>query len=69
MQAARNDERAADEGLPDPRLNPMVNPRLGKNLGRWANVYYTTPPERREQAVLELVRELEGAPEAVPGYS
>ena len=50
-----------DDGLPDPRLNPMINPRLGKNLGRWANVYYTTPPEKREQAVLELVRELEGA--------
>ena len=66
MQAARNDERAVDEGLPDPRLNPMVNPRLGRNLGRWANVYYTTPPERREQAVLELVRELEGAQGAVP---
>jgi len=40
----------------------MINPRLGKNLGRWANVYYTTPAERRDQAVLELVRELEDLP-------
>lgn len=29
-------------------------------MGRWAEVYFTSPPERREQAVLELVRELEG---------
>jgi hypothetical protein len=28
-------------------------------MGRWAEVYYTNPPEKREQAVLELVRELE----------
>jgi hypothetical protein len=54
-------QKDIEHSLPDPRLNPMINPRLGKNLGRWANVYYTTPPEKREQAVLELVRELEGA--------
>jgi hypothetical protein len=59
---ARRDEPKVDEGLPDPRLNPLINPRLGRNLGRWAHVYYTTPPEKREQAVLELVRELENAP-------
>ncbi len=28
-------------------------------MGRWAEVYFTSPPERREQAVLELLRELE----------
>jgi hypothetical protein len=28
-------------------------------MGRWAEVYFTSPPEKREQAVLELVRELE----------
>jgi hypothetical protein len=59
MHTAQKDERNASEVLPDPRLNPMINPRLAKNLGRWANVYYTTPPEKREQAVLELLRELE----------
>jgi hypothetical protein len=40
-------------------LNPLLNPLLGQNLGRWAEVYYTSPPETREQAVEELVRELE----------
>jgi hypothetical protein len=64
VQAARDDDPNLDDILPDPRLNPMINPRLGKNLGRWAKVYYTTPPEKRDQAVLELVRELEGG--AVP---
>jgi hypothetical protein len=59
MHTAQKDERNAGEELPDPRLNPMINPRLAKNLGRWANVYYTTPPDKREQAVLELLRELE----------
>jgi hypothetical protein len=38
----------------------MMNPTLGRNLGRWAQVYFTTPPEKREQAVVELLRELEG---------
>ncbi len=27
-------------------------------MGRWAEVYFTSPPEKREQAVLELLREL-----------
>jgi hypothetical protein len=45
--------------LPAPELNPLLNPVLGQNMGRWAEVYYTNPPEKREQAVLELVRELE----------
>ncbi len=29
-------------------------------MGRWAEVYFTSPPERREQAVLDLLRELQG---------
>lgn len=62
MPATWKDGRESEASLPDPRLNPMINPRLGKNLGRWANVYYTTPAERRDQAVLELVRELEDLP-------
>ncbi len=28
-------------------------------MGRWAEVYFTSPPEKREQAVQELLRELE----------
>ena len=49
------DERA----LPRPELNPLVNPLLADNMGRWAEVYFTSPPEKREEAVLELLRELE----------
>jgi len=45
--------------MPDPELNPLVNPVLAANMGRWAEVYFTSPPERREQAVAELIRELE----------
>ena len=36
--------------LPRPELNPLTNPVLGRNLGRWAQVYFTSPPEKREQA-------------------
>jgi hypothetical protein len=46
--------------LPNPELNPLLNPILGQNLGRWAQVYFTNPPEKRDAAVLELLRELEG---------
>ena len=47
------------KALPDPRLNPLLNPILAQHLGRWAHVYYTNPVERREAAVKELVAELE----------
>jgi hypothetical protein len=53
--------------LPNPELNPLLNPTLGQNLGRWAHVYFTSPPEKREQAILELLHELQaeaGAGEA-----
>jgi TPR repeat protein len=46
--------------LPLPELNPLLNPLLGQNMGRWAEVYFTSPPEKREEAVLELLRELQG---------
>ncbi|HEY4905332.1 MAG TPA: hypothetical protein VIH89_17780 [Candidatus Sulfotelmatobacter sp.] len=29
-------------------------------MGRWAEVYFTSPPEKRDEAVLELLRELQG---------
>jgi len=45
--------------LPRPELNPLLNPLLGANMGRWAEVYFTSPPDRREEAVLELLRQLE----------
>ena len=45
--------------LPRPELNPLLNPLLADNMGRWAEVYFTAPPEKREEAVLDLLRELE----------
>jgi hypothetical protein len=48
--------------LPNPDLNPLLNPTLGRHLGRWAQVYFTSPPEKREEAVGELLRELQGDP-------
>lgn len=48
--------------LPNPELNPLLNPTLGRNLGRWAEVYFTSPPEKREEAVGELLRELKENP-------
>jgi hypothetical protein len=47
-----------DQLLPNAELNPLLNPTLGRNLGRWAQVYFTSPPEKREEAVGELLREL-----------
>jgi hypothetical protein len=56
--ALENVAEAADS-LPKAELNPLINPVLGRNLGRWAQVYFTSPPERREEAVGELLRELQ----------
>jgi hypothetical protein len=44
--------------LPEPELNPLLNPLLAAHMGRWAEVYFTSPPEKRAQAVSDLVREL-----------
>ncbi len=44
--------------FPEPNLNPLSNPLLGQHMGRWAEVYFTTPPEKRQEAVQELLREL-----------
>lgn len=57
---ARSTERSEDErALPRPELNPLLNSLLADNMGRWAEVYFTNPPEKREEAVIELLRELE----------
>jgi hypothetical protein len=45
--------------LPPQELNPLVNPLLSANMGRWAEVYFTSPPEKREEAIVELLRELQ----------
>jgi hypothetical protein len=54
--------------LPDPELNPLLNPLLAAHMGRWAEVYFTAPPEKREQAVSDLLRELKNdfPPEPAP---
>lgn len=55
------------EALPDPELNPLLNPLLAAHMGRWAEVYFTNPPEKRGQAVTDLLRELQSSmpPESV----
>ena len=54
-ETEHSDERST---LPPPELNPLLNPVLAQNMGRWAEVYFTNPPEKRDQAVLDLVRQL-----------
>jgi hypothetical protein len=55
----QSDQTSDSHTLPPADLNPLINPLLAENMGRWAEVYFTSPPESREQAVLELLRELE----------
>jgi hypothetical protein len=55
---AQPSDESKSKILLDPELNPIMNPLLAAHMGRWAEVYFTTPPEKREQAVAELVREL-----------
>ena len=69
-----SDQSQSTPTLPSAELNPLLNPLLAENMGRWAEVYFTSPPEKREQAVLELLRELEAkksgrdvAPASQPG--
>ena len=57
--APPNDQSDSARTLPRPEVNPLLNPLLADNLGRWAEVYFTAPPEKREEAVFELIRELE----------
>jgi len=57
--SSSDDNQDKPKTLPSPELNPLTNPVLGRNMGRWAEVYFTSPPEKREQAVQELLHELE----------
>ena len=52
--------------LPQPELNPLLNPLLGEHMGRWAEVYFTAAPENRDEAVLALLRQLESEAAAEP---
>jgi hypothetical protein len=66
----QRDEPEVPSTLPSPELNPLLNPILGKNMGRWAEVYFSTPAEKRDEAVQQLVRELENeAPTFESGQS
>lgn len=57
---SRPDEKADQSNTASQsELNPLLNPILSKHMGRWAEVYFNSPPELREVNVLELIRELE----------
>ena len=59
---AQPPEESKTEILPDPELNPLLNPLLASHMGEWAEVYFTSPPEKRAAAVTELLRELANKP-------
>jgi hypothetical protein len=65
----KNDETATSGTLPPAELNPLLNPTLNKHLGRWAEVYFTNPAEKRDQAVVNLLRELERETTTADGAS
>lgn len=44
--------------IPDTDPNPLNFPILERDLGRWAQVYFTTPPDKRHEAVGALINEL-----------
>ncbi|HEY6769023.1 MAG TPA: hypothetical protein VI386_30135 [Candidatus Sulfotelmatobacter sp.] len=60
MAPANDKDSERNSTLPLPELNPLLNPVLAAHMGRWAEVYFTSPPEKREEAVLELLHELQG---------
>lgn len=55
----REPEAPRGPALPSARLNPLLNPLLAKQLGRWAHIYYTASVDKREAAIEKLVCELE----------
>jgi hypothetical protein len=54
----QTDDPETRDAPTDSELNPLLNPLLAENMGRWAEVYFTSSPEKREDAVRDLVREL-----------
>ncbi len=68
MPQFSKDKDSDESTLPHAELNPLLNPLLAEHMGRWAEVYFTNPPERREQAIAELLRELgsDPSPENIP---
>ncbi len=66
MPETREPGKAAT--LPVPEINPLQHPVLRKNLERWAEVYFGNPPERRDEAVLQFLRELEASEARANGF-
>jgi hypothetical protein len=68
MTVSSTRNKSEIDTLPEPELNPVMNPLLAAHMGRWAEVYFTTLPEKRGQAVTELLRELQNGsfPESAP---
>jgi len=58
---------SASPALPNARLNPLLNPLLAKQLGRWAHIYYTASIDKREAAIEKLVCELEAEEASLAG--
>ena len=58
---------SASPALPNARLNPLLNPLLAKQLGRWAHIYYTASVDKREAAIEKLVCELEAEEASLAG--
>lgn len=58
-EAAHSSAGMHNDSVLPPELNPIQNPILASNLGRWAQVYFTSEPEQRDKAVRELISQLE----------
>ncbi len=55
----RQSNRLSDSlNVSEAELNPLLNPVLGDHMGLWAEVYFTSPPEQRQEAVAALLQEL-----------
>lgn len=52
-------EQSKPDNLASAELNPLLNPLLAQNMGRWAEVYFNTPAEKRNEAVQHLLRQIE----------
>src|ERR1039458_7178145 len=61
MPVPQPTDKSETSSLPDPELNPLLHPLLKENLERWAEVYLSIPPEKRGEAVSELLRELQNS--------
>ena len=65
-----SDDHPGSKTMSHTELNPLLNPLLADNMGRWAEVYFNNPPDRRDHAVLELLHQLEAEKvtrQAAPG--